>query len=268
MAQNVERAEALARARKYMEQTTDRGRTEHEMNIAMDRLNKLMTTFKLTMDEISLSTEPCVSLSFDTGTAVEHPAHLTFGAIADFCDLIHYRTRGIKQVYRDAEGKAILDAKGRLQYRRSNIKHTFYGFETDVKMAQFLAEMITATVNLEMTVYKKSQEYKTYRGPKKSASHSFGHGMSDRIRARLNEMADAQAQEIEDETEGKGGALMVIKDKRVQDEFKTTGVRLTSGGRRHRRIRAWSGYNAGTAAGERVNLSRPVGNTSSTLRLS
>jgi hypothetical protein len=268
MAQNIERAEALARARKYLEQTTDRGRTEGEMNMAMDRLNKLMTTFKLTMDEISLSTEPCVSLVFDTGTAVEHPSHLTFGAIADYCDVIYYRTRGHKALYRDAEGKLILDSKGRPQTRRTNIKYTFYGFETDVKMAEFLAEMIGNTINLELGIYKKTPEYRDYRGPKKSASHSFGHGMADRIRSRLNEMADAQAQEIEDETQGRGGELMVIKEKRVQDEFKTTGIRLVTGGRRSRRIRAWSGYNAGSTAGGRVNLSRPVGNTSSTLLLS
>jgi hypothetical protein len=261
MSQHIERTEALRKLRTYVDQTADRGRSEAEVNKALDMMNRLMTQFNITMSEISISETPCVTVKIDTGSAIDLAVNHTARAIADFCDCIYYRNRGGQEIIRDEAGKPILKETRRgYKYvtRRANTSYVFFGQEQDTEMATFLYQMIKDVIDLETRVYKKTAAYLEYRGPKKSASHSFQHGMAGRISYRLNRMKEEQTVEVEAAQAG-GQDLMVIKSKHVESEFTTTGTKLIQRKTAGPRIRAYGAHNQGSAAGDRVNLSRPVG---------
>lgn len=275
MSQNAEREEALRKVRTFSQQTTERGRTEAEMNFALDKMQKLMTAFKITMDEVAISSIPCISVSVDTGSAIDQPIGGVARAIAEYCDCIYYRNSGVKTLVRDSEGQPVYKdvrrklRNGRVKYSRiykmdkGNISYVFFGQEQDARMAEFLFKMIAGSLEAETQAFKKTPAYKLYSGAKKRASHSFQHGMIARVAQRIEEMANQQMVEVEAETP-QGHDLMVIKDERVEKEFKTTGITLRNR-KTSRRVTSSSSYGQGSKAGDRVNLSRPVGNDDTTL---
>lgn len=277
MSQNAERAAALKKMRTYAAQTTDRGRTEGEMEIAMRELQKLGKAFNISLDELKLKDEPCVSRSVDTGSRVDLASNTCARAVAEFTGCIYYRSSGDRVAVRDANGEMITQTitrklrNGRtktirrFKMTRGNTNYVFYGLESDVEMAEFLFKLIQNSIESETRRYKKTTEYREHRGPKKSASHSFQHGMASRISARLEEMTDQMRVEMSNE-DTTGRDIMVIKDDHVEREFKTTGIRLTNFKRRPR-ISSYAGYGAGSKAGDNVNLSRPLENGPSTLMI-
>jgi hypothetical protein len=60
-----------------------------------------------------------------------------------------------------------------------------------------------------------------------------------------------------------GTALVMVKQQVVEDAFRHTEVRLVSAGRL-RLVRRNGAFRHGLAAGDRVNLSRPIGDTGRT----
>lgn len=266
MSQNIERAEALRKVRAFAEQTTDRGRTEAEMNIALNQMEKLMRAFAITMDEIALGEMNCITLKVDTGSAVDQAVNHTARAIANFCDCVYYRIKGHKQVQVDDDGRPLRDRRGRMISRRTNTVYVFFGQEQDAKMAEFLFNMIAGAIELETKVFKTTAAYREYRGPKKSASHSFQHGMANRISVRLDQMKDEMNESIAAERPT-GSDIIVLKKRKIEEDFTTTGVKLVTRKTNGPRVRAHSSYHQGGKAGDRINLSRPVGNSSSTLLL-
>ncbi len=279
MAQNIERAEALKKMRNFAAQTTDRGRTEDEMNLAMRQLQKLSTAFNISLDELNLRDEPCVTRTVDTGSKMDQAVNTCGRAIAEFTGCVFYSKKGAKTIARDAQGEPIVQTYVRRKngirttgrrykmMRAGNTHYVFFGLETDADMAVFLFTMLKNAIELETKSFKRSAAYKEAYGPKKSASHTFQYAMASRINSRLNEMADAQDRDVKAAQVG-ATDVMVVKMKHVEAEFKTTGVKLVNGGRRTNRLTSSAGWSAGHAAGGRVNLSRPVGNSSSTLLLS
>ena len=270
MNQNVERTEALRKVRVLMEQTQDRGRTEGEMTFAFGQIQKLMTAFAITEDEVYLSDSPCIKVEVDTGAALDTPVVRVVTAIGEYCGVMAYRVKGATTYMRDAEGKPIctlvrkVNKWGGVSHRRvykktrGNVQVVFFGLEQDVKMAEFLFRMIQGTVDAETARFKRTDEYKTARGPKKSASHSFQYGMITRIAARLRTMKEEQAQEVQ-RSQLSGTDLVLVKQNRVEEEFRTTGTRLVTR-RTNARINNFSAHGSGTMAGDRVNLSRPIEN--------
>jgi hypothetical protein len=125
--------------------------------------------------------------------------------------------------------------------------------KADVEMARYLYEMIGGTIAVECQRWQRSADYQEAYS-RRSASASFKIGMASRISARLKQMALDLAPVAKSAT---GTALVVVKGAAVAKAYAELGLRLSSS-RAGGSIRDGRGYAAGKAAGDRVNLSRPI----------
>lgn len=260
MSQNAERARAIQLARKLMDQTTTKGRTEGEMNQAMDKLNQIQQTFNLTLDEIVLET-----LEYKQGTVMGtapkgDPMGELLYSIAYFTQTKRWREPGKRKYF---EGRT---PRGRRCMKSTIVtpsKFHFFGLAQDVEMAVFLYDLIKNSMDTALQNFLKSSEYLniTRRGGKRSAQYSFKHAFARRIGYRLQEMA-AENEKNMPILEVSGNDLTVCKKKVREAKFdEQVGIRLVSGGRSYTTGgSSGTGYRNGNAAANNVNLSRPVSN--------
>jgi hypothetical protein len=89
----------------------------------------------------------------------------------------------------------------------------------------------------------------------RQASTSFQQGMAARLAERLEAMHAAREAGVAAQRQS-GTALILVKHRVVDEAFRETGTRLVSGGRRQ--LRQDGAFRQGEAAGERVNLNRPL----------
>lgn len=258
MSQNAERARAIALARKLMDQTTTRGRTEGEMNQAMDKLNAIQEAFNLTLDEIVLETLEYKKASVKGTAPKGDPMSNVLWSISNFTQTKRWCQPGKRKYF-----------EGRNPYGRRCIKSTivepseyfFFGLEQDVEMAVFLYELIKNSMESSLEDYKKTDEYLnlTRRGAKRSAQYTFKHAFVSRIGNRLFELAEEQEKHMP-KMAGTGNDLVLCKKKVREAKFdELVGIRLVSGGRKYGSGgNSSSGYRAGSSAANNVNLSRPV----------
>jgi hypothetical protein len=87
------------------------------------------------------------------------------------------------------------------------------------------------------------------------ASRSFQQGISARIGERLETM-HAEREASIGAARSSGTALIIMRHRLVEDAFRNTKVQLQSSGRMT--LRRNAAYRAGQAAGDRVNLGRPI----------
>jgi hypothetical protein len=258
MSQNAERESAIIRIKKLINQTTDRGRTEHEASMAMEQMGRLMETFNLTMNEVDLRGQEYKKLLVGTGSVKKNYLQKVAVAIASFCDCrVWVSNETVSYKYSEKTGEISL---------------AFFGAVQDIEMAEFLVNLIRRSVEQEVGAFKKTQSYrslKAIRGQKRSAVHSFELGMASRLSYRLDQL-NSERKQHEHKAFSEAGTtdLVFIKSKVVADEFAKMGLRLRKS---HTSSQAnnHTGYMAGSSAGEKVNLSRPLntGNTSRTLAL-
>jgi hypothetical protein len=96
-----------------------------------------------------------------------------------------------------------------------------------------------------------------FRGVRlRQASASFQHGVVARVAERLDAMHSARDAAIRAHR-STGTALIVTKNRVVEDAFRETDVRLVSMTAMGPRVMT-SAFRAGWAAGDRVNLNRPL----------
>ena len=92
------------------------------------------------------------------------------------------------------------------------------------------------------------------------ASKSFQHGIAARVADRLDEMHRERDASVAAQR-STGTALILVKHQVVEDAFRETEIRLVSAGRLGQ-MRLNGAFRHGLIAGDRVNLNRPVGDTS------
>jgi hypothetical protein len=97
----------------------------------------------------------------------------------------------------------------------------------------------------------------------RSASKSFQQGMAARVADRLTEVHRERDASVAAQR-STGTALVLVKHQVVEDAFRHAEVRLVSAGRL-RLVRRNGAFRHGLAAGDRVNLSRPIGDAGRTL---
>jgi type II secretory pathway component GspD/PulD (secretin) len=162
------------------------------------------------------------------------------------------------------------------------VSYAFFGQEDDLELVKYLYDVIDSAIEHETESFKSSDEYRASRR-RKTATVSFGHGMASRISYRLRDLRrknDAElrkAQEAMDQTfeaeveagvatttqapsagKVRGTALVVLKGQLIDAEFKKEGVKLRKAYGSHRANDS-EAYYKGHAAGDKVNLSRPIG---------
>lgn len=139
---------------------------------------------------------------------------------------------------------------------RDGKSYCVFGSQTDTQMAVQMISLLSLAIMGEAERYMRSPgRDRGVHG--RSAKASFLAGISRRLNERLREMkADRDAA---DRTSRSGStALVVIRQQVVDDKFRTycrdNGLRLGSGGTRRRTVGSNSAYEAGKAAGSRVDL--------------
>ncbi|MCQ4160089.1 DUF2786 domain-containing protein [Roseomonas sp. GC11] len=231
MQQAEELAKVKARIRALTEKTVSNGCTEAEALAAAEMAGRLLERYALTMEEVDLRRARCVQVEIPLPGKQRRPIDGCVPAIARFCDCKVW-------LVRDEEGA----------------RYIFFGFEEDTALARYLFEVIGRGMATELENFRTS--HPALRGTRlRLASVSYQQGMASRLAERLESLLAAREAEVA-ARRSTGTALMVVKHQVVEDAFRETAVRLVSA--RRGRLRANGAFRQGYAAGDRINLNRPV----------
>jgi hypothetical protein len=243
--QTQELARIKARIKALTEKTVANGCTEAEAMSAAEMVGRLLERYALSMDEIEVRAARCVQVEVELGSRRRRPIDGAVPAIARFCDCKVWLAPASPAGSADPER----------DQPRPGIRYIFFGFETDAALAAYLFTVIGRAIATETAAFKHASPW--LKATKlRQATSSFQHGLVARVAARLDTMHEerevmVRAQRVT------GTALIVVKHQVVEDAFRETEVRLVSMSALGQRV-GTKAYQAGWAAGDRVNLSRPV----------
>lgn len=268
MSQEKELETVKRRIKALSERTMERGFSEAEALNAAEMVGKLLTQYNLSMSEVMVRQEPCVQKVFETSSA--HRDFLSYGgvarAISEFTKTRYWFTKPYRKRY-------------------GNVKWNFFGLESDVDMAVYLCEIFSNAFKTSWEEFKTTEFYKNYTGHRRPLTTNFERGFGERLNSRLTEIRvekekeEARATEFhQKEMEGKmigmsdeaavkfseqttGTALVLIaKEKRVEEEFKKTGLKLRKYHSNNNYQFNSSAHRHGETAANKVNIQRPVAN--------
>jgi len=242
LSQTDELSRVKARIKALTEKTVANGCTEAEAMAAADMVGRLLERYALSMDEIEIRAARCVQAEVPLGGRRRRPIDGCVPTIARFCDCKVWLARAAPA------GSAQAGAQGSSRY-------VFFGFETDTALALYLFTVVDRAVSTETATFKRLNPH--FRAVRlRQASTSFQHGVVARVSDRLDAMRRARDAAVQAQRSA-GTALIVAKNRVVEDAFRETDVRLVSMGAVGARV-ITSAFRAGWSAGERVNLNRPV----------
>ena len=257
-----ELAKVKAKIKALAAKTVDAGCSEHEAMHAAETVGRLLDQYNLSMDEVDIREEVCILREVPTGSKRRTPIDTAVVPIARFCD--------VKTWHAKREGEAAV--------------YCFYGFEPDVAMAEHLFTVIAAAVRAELAAFKRTDTY-AVAGNRRLATSSFQRGLVDRISDRLEQLRAKRQSDLERDERAKAqaaqeaferaiaageplphhatrGALMVLKGQIVEREFESNlDITLTRAREVTFHVDECS-FQAGRKAGDRVNLNRPIGQSS------
>lgn len=240
--------------------TIEAGCSEHEAMAAMAMVGKLLSQYNLSMNEIDVRESKCITVSIPTGRGSRGPIDQ---CVISLVNLVH----GIVWI-----------STGYDTNWKKTKTYQFFVQEQDAEVIQYLYGVIDSAIKSETDKFKWSDEYQNAaRRERMSVTNSFGLGMSSRISARLRIMRNELDAEIERAQEvlrenGNGDkfspipnpagvtgtALIVLKGQLIKGEFDKVGPKLKNNYSRST-IKNWGAYSKGSAAGDKVNLRRPLG---------
>jgi Protein of unknown function (DUF2786) len=229
--QTTELSRVKARIKALAEKTVSNGCTEAEAIAAADMVGRLLERYALSMEEIDVREERCVQVEVPIGGKRRRPIDGCITSIARFCDCKVWIARDLVVP-----------------------SYVFFGFEADTTMAGYLFSVIDRAMATALIDFRVRHPELRGVGLRWSST-SFQQGMAARVAKRLDQMhreRDVVAQR------STGTDLILIKQQVVEDAFRDTRIRLESLAGLGR-ARASGAFRQGLAAGDRVNLDRPVG---------
>jgi hypothetical protein len=230
--QTTELDRVKARIKALTEKTVSNGCTEAEAMSAADMVGRLLERYALSMEEIEIRQARCVQVEIPIGGRRRRPIDGCVTAIARFCD-----------------------CKVWLARREQGALYVFFGFDADIALASYLFAVIDRTMATELSAFRRANP-RLGGIELRTSSASFQHGMAARLAARLEAM-HAEREASMAAQRSSGTALIVVKHRVVEEAFRATSIRLVSSGNLGGR-RMNAAFRHGLAAGERVNLNRPV----------
>jgi len=225
--------------------TVANGCSEHEALSAMQGVGRLLSQYNLTMEECDVRTSPCRTIYMDIGRLRRHPID---GCVCALADLVGGK------VWFHWEYKLGQD----MRYHKTT-SYAFFAKEDDTVLLEYLFKTIHRAMGTESEAFKHRLEWMSANdaGSRRSATVSFQHGMARRLSERLEEIKKENDAELVRARSDTGRALVVLKKQLVEEEFKANGPKLRSYSH-SRRVSNQDAYYAGKAAGDKVNLNRPV----------
>ena len=229
--QNHELTRVKLRIRTLTERTIERGCTEAEAMAAATMVGRLLERYALTMDEVDFRQQPCVQVLVPVGGMRRRPIDICVPSIARFCD-----------------------CKVWLACLERQAHYVFFGFDRDAQLAAYLFDVIGRAMRNEVAHFKSCGASAAGTALRR-ASTSFQHGVAVRVGERLDAL-HAQREAAVTAQRPTGNALIIARHQVVEDAFRATKVRLR--GQQALSLRRNAAFRAGKAAGERVNLNRPI----------
>ena len=232
LSQNDELMRVKLRISALTARTIERGCTEAEAMAAAAMVGRLLERYALTMEEVDIRQQPCVQIAIPVGGKRRRPIDICVPAIARFCDCKVWLTRSELEAH-----------------------YVFFGFDTDAQLAAYLFEVIARAMQNEVTQFRARSATRRSTLPRQAAT-SFQHGVAVRTAERLEAMHTEREAAVASQRPT-GNALTIVRHQIVEDAFRAIQVRLRP--QRGLSLRPDAAFEAGKAAGERVNLNRPVG---------
>jgi hypothetical protein len=245
VSQSAELSRVKGRIKALTEKTVANGCTEAEAMAAAEMVGRLLERYALSMDEIEIRTARCIQVEVPLGGRRRRPIDGCLPAIARFCDCKVWLARAAAPDPMQQNPRAT----------GSGSRYVFFGFETDVALATYLFAVIDRAVITETAAFRQLNP--RFRGVRlRQASASFQHGVVARVSERLDTMHRARDATVRAQRSA-GTALILAKNRVVEDAFREVDVRLVSLAATGRRV-ITTAFRAGWAAGDRVNLNRPA----------
>ena len=220
----------VSRVRALLAKTVENGATEAEAIAAASKARELMDRYNCTLTDLEIAEEPVVKTEIDRPNARRMAAvDYCLSAIAKFCDC--------KTWYSIGETRRVV----------------FFGHRNDTDMAGYLYQMIATAIKSELDLFQRRQGYRD-----RKETSSFQVGMAVRIADRLRAMSGERQPAVKTAS---GTALVLVKTAAVDQAFAKLGLRFGAARSMGMSTGSSGAYNAGKAAGDRVNLSRPVSHT-------
>jgi hypothetical protein len=227
--------------------TVANGCSEHEAMSAMLGVGRLLSQYNLTMEECDVRESVCKTIFMDLGRQRRHPIDACITALADLVNAKcwFHRTYGKPSAY------------------------AFFGQENDLELVEYLFKVIRSAIEHESEMFKRTDHYNLWggaerhpnlkhrvAGQRRTATLSFQRGMATRIGQRLRQMKEELDAELAAH-KVTGKSLIVLKKQVIEDEWLKEGIKLSTA-RFSYSIGNQSAFSAGHAAGNNVNLSRPL----------
>jgi hypothetical protein len=238
MDQQSELAKVKARIRALAAKTVDRGCSEAEALAAAAKVGELLDVYGLSMSEVELREEACIERRLSSHGPSGTALRWLLPALLRFCE-----------------------CRGWTDGRRDIV---LFGLEPDVQMAEYLLHVIDGALCWEENRFRASRDYlqATWKNTPQSVLRSYRYGFADRVAKRLDAMSEARHRTQEARREQSMGrsastALVLAKEKKVEEGFRALGVRLRTV-RTTATVRDKGAFGRGAEAGGRVGLDRPI----------
>ncbi len=233
--------------------TVANGCTEAEAFSAMEKVGELLEQYNLTLTDCMLKAESCIEKRYWSGKKRRGPMDTTMVALSEFTDTKMYCCRKYADVY---------------PYTVSDLGYNWFGLESDVDMAIYLAGVIQKAIWGEYRKWRKTPEYKNRPAhTRQVVALNFQIGMAHRLNDRLRDMKEEliKQQDTADSDkrrhmDNQCTDLMVthkMKTDKVDSEWDEIKPKLHKAARSRHRV-DYAARTAGAKAADKVNLSRPI----------
>ncbi|WP_292553343.1 DUF2786 domain-containing protein [Mesorhizobium sp.] len=205
--------------------TIANGCTEEEALAAMEKVGELLEIYNLELSEVHLSAEPCIKASINLCRRTNPYWAYIFNTIGVF-----------------TQTKAWMS--------KPNV--CFYGLEPDVQLAVYLSKLILTAMEAESRRFKQTHTYRRSLR-RRHLTRSFQVGLVRRLNDRLEALRP------------RGKGLVLVKTHHIEKEFAKAhpNTRFRPLRRQAARVNT-DAYEAGKAAGDNINLNRPLSGPSTT----
>ena len=232
--QTTELIRVKARIKALAEKTVSNGCTEAEAMAAAEMVGRLLERYALSMEEIDVREQRCVQVEVPIGGKRRRPIDGCVTAIARFCDCKVW-------VSRDTMVPS----------------YVFFGFDADTALASYLFNVIDRAMATALAAFRSDATSAcaalVFAVHREAFSKAWRHASpigSMRCTGNVTPMSPHNARP--------GTALILVKQQVVDDAFRETEIRLVATAGLNR-ARLNGAFRHGLAAGDRVNLNRPVG---------
>jgi hypothetical protein len=223
------RAGKLAQIRALMARTVKNGCTEAEAKTAAAAVDRLMATYEIGLDEITVKEQAIVQIV--VAGAANHPVFHAGAAIARFTDCRYWIQGGSGLLY--------------------------FGFQVDTEIAEYLTHLFKRSIDrdsMHFTMF--NLEYaQDDKGGQRQRLTSFQIGMAGRLGERLGELKSKR--DFTQKTSGRD--LVAIKTPLIEQAFKDLGIQLGYSARAYGGRSSHQGsFDAGRSAGDKVALNAGI----------